>query len=47
MKIEFEDIMDDVELKNIGNIEDMDDVKFEKYSETRILETKCSKCLMK
>jgi len=30
METEFEDIMDDVEFKNIGNIEDID-VKFEKY----------------
>ena len=43
MEIEFE-YMDDVEVENIRNVEDMD-VEFENI-ERRMLETKCSKCLM-
>jgi len=42
MEIEFENIMDDVKVENIRNVEDMD-IKSSRISETRMLETKCSK----
>jgi len=35
MKIEFEDIMDDVEIENIRNVEDMD-VEFENIGNVNI-----------
>ncbi|EGI69744.1 hypothetical protein G5I_01498 [Acromyrmex echinatior] len=42
LEIEFEDIMDDVEFENIGNIEDRVDVlEMWMRNSSRILETKC------